>query len=95
MLKGVPEAKRTARFRCVVVLYIPDGTIITADGTCEGIIGTEPRGTKGFGYDPLFMIPEYGRTFAELGEEVKNRMSHRANAFRILRRKLDDIVLKS
>lgn len=95
MLKGVAYEKRTARFRCVVVLYIPNGISVTTEGTCEGVIGLEPKGTDGFGYDPLFIVPKYGKTFAELGERVKNRISHRANAFRELCRNLDDIALES
>ena len=80
LLSGVPEEKRTARFRCVVAIVDREGWVYTAEGTCEGIIATEPRGKGGFGYDPLFYLPEYGKTFAELGPEIKNRISHRARA---------------
>jgi XTP/dITP diphosphohydrolase len=99
MLKGVPYDKRTARFKCVAVLYIPDGateaTIITAEGVCEGIIGMEPKGTAGFGYDPLFVVPEFGKTFAELGEDTKNRISHRAEAFKKLCQSVEVVARKS
>lgn len=80
LLTGVPEEERTARFRCVVAIVDREGWTYTAEGTCEGIIATEPRGEGGFGYDPLFFLPEYGKTFAELEPEIKNKISHRARA---------------
>ncbi|MBE3587044.1 MAG: XTP/dITP diphosphatase [Thermoanaerobacteraceae bacterium] len=80
LLSGVPAEKRSARFRCVVAVATPEGRVFTAEGTCEGIITTEPRGEGGFGYDPLFLVPEYGKTFAELEPAVKNRISHRGRA---------------
>lgn len=80
LLAGVPEQERTARFRCVVAIVDKEGWIYTAEGVCEGVIATEPRGTGGFGYDPLFCLPEYGKTFAELEPEIKNKISHRAQA---------------
>jgi len=70
---------RTARFRSVVVLAWPDGREAWAEGTCEGSVGFEPRGLGGFGYDPLFLLPD-GRTMAEIPEDEKNRISHRAAA---------------
>jgi XTP/dITP diphosphohydrolase len=79
-LAGVPISRRTARFRSVIALASPEGKVWTAEGICEGYIGLEPRGEKGFGYDPLFYLPEYGLTMAELTEEEKNRISHRAKA---------------
>ena len=84
-LDGVPEAERTARFRCVVVLLDPAGTLTTASGTCEGMIGTEPVGDGGFGYDPLF-LPDAtaGRTMAQLTMGEKNAISHRGAALRSL-----------
>jgi XTP/dITP diphosphohydrolase len=75
--------KRNARFRCVLVLVIPNGETISAEGTLEGTIGTEPRGKNGFGYDPIFVLPD-GRHVAELAPEEKQRISHRAVAARIL-----------
>lgn len=82
LLAGVPAEKRTARFRCVIALATPDGIIETVEGSCQGWIGYEPRGSSGFGYDPLFVIDESGRTFAMLTREEKNRISHRGRALR-------------
>ena len=72
--------ERKAKFRCVAALAKPDGEVVTCEGVCEGIIAFEMKGESGFGYDPLFLLPEYGKTFAELGEEMKNKISHRARA---------------
>lgn len=81
VLKDIPAEKRTARFRCVIALARPDGTIHTADGTCEGKIGYTPRGEHGFGYDPIFIVDGHGgKTMAELSPEIKNQISHRAQA---------------
>lgn len=80
LLKDVPDEKRTARFRCVIAVSTPCGELHTAEGACEGIIGRELKGTKGFGYDPLFFLPEYNQTFAELDPGVKNKISHRGRA---------------
>jgi XTP/dITP diphosphohydrolase len=63
----------------------PDGWVRTVRGTCDGVIGTEPRGDSGLGYDPLFIVPEFGLTYAELDLETKNRISHRGRAFRLAR----------
>ena len=79
-LKGIPFHKRTARYRCIIVLLFPLGEIYTWEGSCEGIITLEGKGSEGFGYDPLFFLPEYQKTFAELGNRVKNEISHRAQA---------------
>lgn len=84
-LSGVPQGKRGARFRCVMVLACPDGREWVAEGTWEGVIALEPRGSGGFGYDPVFFLPDLGRTVAELTPEEKNSMSHRAQALRNLR----------
>jgi XTP/dITP diphosphohydrolase len=85
-LAAVPPGQRSARFRCVVALAQPDGTVYTAGGTCEGEIGFEPRGKHGFGYDPVFIVQGYeGQTMAELPPEIKNRISHRARALRAAR----------
>jgi len=84
MLEGVPLRDRTARFVCAVAVVFPDGRNFTVKGSCEGYIGFEPRGVNGFGYDPLFHIPEYGATIAELDSDVKNMISHRGKAFRLM-----------
>ncbi len=84
-LRGVPPARRTARFRCVAVFVDPArGLELVREGACEGEILEAPRGDDGFGYDPLFFVPTVGRTMAELPLEEKNRLSHRAAAFRAL-----------
>jgi len=80
LLKGVPWEQRTARFRCVAALVTNSGETYYGEGILEGIIALESRGDQGFGYDPLFFLPEYGRTLAELGSEIKNKLSHRARA---------------
>ena len=88
-----PGAPRSARFRCVVAIATPGGPVYTVDGTVEGVIVEEPRGEWGFGYDPVFYVPEYGLTMAELSPAVKNRISHRgqasASAARLLAALLD------
>nr|WP_028972210.1 XTP/dITP diphosphatase [Sporomusa ovata] len=89
-LVGVPTEKRTARFRCVLVLAEAEKLWYTADGVVEGIILTEPRGTSGFGYDPLLFIPEMNRTFAEMSPEEKNQISHRGRALKKLVAQLAD-----
>ncbi|MDD3653660.1 MAG: XTP/dITP diphosphatase, partial [Desulfotomaculaceae bacterium] len=73
LLAGVPPEKRTARFQCVIAIARPGGPVYTVQGTCEGMIAGEPRGEGGFGYDPLFYLPEYEKTFAEIDIELKNR----------------------
>jgi XTP/dITP diphosphohydrolase len=83
-LADVPEARRTARFRCALVFVAPDGTRLVREGTCEGSIGFAPRGSGGFGYDPLFLVGDSGRTMAELTAAEKNRVSHRARALELL-----------
>jgi XTP/dITP diphosphohydrolase len=79
-LQGVPREERTARFRCIIAVATPEGQIHTAEGTCEGIIAFEPKGEHGFGYDPVFYLPKYGKTMAELPPATKNQISHRAGA---------------
>jgi XTP/dITP diphosphohydrolase len=79
-LKDIPGEKRTARFRCAIAIAGPDGTVQTFSGECRGVITTEPRGSNGFGYDPVFYVPELGKTMAELTQVEKNRISHRARA---------------
>lgn len=84
-LEGVADEKRTARFVCVIACVFPDGTVETARGTIEGIIGHEISGENGFGYDPIFYLPEYECTTAELEPEKKNELSHRGKALRAMR----------
>lgn len=91
-LRGVPPERRTARFRAVIAVALPDGRCWTAEGTVEGVIAEEPRGTDGFGYDPVFYLPELGRTMAELAPEEKNRISHRARAAAGARRILEELA---
>jgi XTP/dITP diphosphohydrolase len=79
-LRNVPWRERAARFRSVVALANPGSLLGTAEGTCEGIITRAPAGSGGFGYDPVFFLPEFGRTFAQLASEQKNQISHRARA---------------
>jgi XTP/dITP diphosphohydrolase len=80
-LRDVPAAARTARYRAVVVVATPDGRVVAeADGVCEGLIGFERRGSGGFGYDPLFIVPDKSLTMAELPAEEKHRISHRGQA---------------
>ena len=80
-LANVPDARRTARFRCAIAVVDANGELLAeADGACEGRIAHEPRGSHGFGYDPIFVPDGYGQTMAELGPETKNRISHRAQA---------------
>jgi XTP/dITP diphosphohydrolase len=87
-LEGVPEEKRAASYRCVVALATPSGLQLTADGQCRGRIVTEPSGTNGFGYDPLFYYPPYGMTFGLLETSLKSQVSHRGEAVRKLREAL-------
>ena len=81
-LNGVPWEKRTARFRCVIAVATPDGEVELCTGECPGLIAFEPRGTHGFGYDPVFYLPELGKTMAELSLPEKNKVSHRGQAAR-------------
>ncbi len=79
-LKGIPEGKRQARFRCVIAIANPQGEVELCSGECDGLIAFEPKGEQGFGYDPIFYLPELGKTMAELPPEVKNKISHRGRA---------------
>lgn len=93
-LAGVPEADRTARFRCVVALATPSGAVRTVDGTCEGRVGKEPRGEHGFGYDPVFLVADQGYrvTLAELEPGIKNQISHRGRAARKAKALLGELL---
>ncbi|MBR4175570.1 MAG: XTP/dITP diphosphatase [Lachnospiraceae bacterium] len=87
-LEGVPQDKRTARFVCAMAAVLPDGTEKTVRGTMEGFIGYEKKGTNGFGYDPIFVIPEYDLTVAELDSDQKNKISHRGVALKKMKEAL-------
>lgn len=89
-LAGVPEGKRTARFRCVIALASPGEVVLTTAGAVEGRITEKPRGDYGFGYDPLFAPQGYEETFAELGRDVKDTISHRARALAAFRKRFAD-----
>jgi len=91
-LKGVPFEKRTARFRCAIALAEPDRLQFVVKASCEGIISNEPKGNNGFGYDPIFYVPEHELTMAELEPEVKNRISHRALALELFKTNLMELV---
>jgi len=92
-LGGIPWEERTARFRCVIAIAIPEGILEVCEGECEGIIAFEAKGENGFGYDPIFYLPEFNKTMAELTLETKNRISHRARAaekaYRVLKEFVD------
>lgn len=93
-LCDIPENERTARFVSALCFIDADGTEVSAIGKCEGIITREARGEGGFGYDPLFFFPSFGKTFGELSAEEKNTVSHRANAVKMLKEKLDEYFSK-
>ena len=82
LLENVPKNKRKAKFVCAAVLIFPNGKIYKVKEECKGSITFNPKGEYGFGYDPIFLVPEYNKTFAELGDKIKNRISHRGKAMR-------------
>lgn len=90
-LSGVPWEKRQARFRCVIAIAFPDERLVLCKGECPGLIAFEPRGENGFGYDPIFYLPELGKTMAELTPEEKSRVSHRGRAIRKAREFLQSL----
>ncbi|GHH97218.1 XTP/dITP diphosphatase [Neobacillus kokaensis] len=91
-LNGVPEENRTARFYCALAVAVPGQETFTVAGTCEGRILEERRGTNGFGYDPIFLVPDKGASMAELSSDDKNKISHRANALKKLDEVLDSLL---
>lgn len=91
-LHGVPEEKRTARFVCAIAAVFPDGSVKTTEGTIEGYIGYEEKGENGFGYDPIFCVPEFGCTTAELTLEQKNVISHRGKALQKMKSILQEMI---
>lgn len=89
-LDGVPPEKRTARFVCAIAAVLPDGEVLTTRGVIEGKIGYEERGANGFGYDPIFYLPDMSRTTAELTPAEKNAVSHRGNALMAMKKELSE-----
>jgi XTP/dITP diphosphohydrolase len=90
---GLEDSRRGAAFRCALALADPTGAIrLEAEGSCRGRLTREPRGAGGFGYDPLFLIPEYHKTFGELSSLVKHQLSHRSRAFSLLRAGIDRMI---
>jgi len=96
-LDGVPWEKRTADFRCAIALSWPDGRLETFEGRCDGVIAFEPKGTNGFGFDPVFYMPEHNCTMAELPMDIKNHISHRGRAAALVceRLKAEEPVLSN
>lgn len=88
LLSGVPPEKRTARFVCAIAAALPDGTVLTSEGVMEGRIGYKAAGRNGFGYDPIFYLPQYECTSAEISPEQKNEVSHRGKALRAMKEQL-------
>ena len=91
-LNGVPDEQRTARFVCAIAAVLPDGRVLETKAAMEGRIGYEERGENGFGYDPIFVLPEFGKTTAELSAEEKNKLSHRGKALRLMKEKLMEVL---
>ncbi|MDY3846068.1 MAG: XTP/dITP diphosphatase [Eubacteriales bacterium] len=91
-LKGVPSAERSAKFVCAIAAVSPFGDEFTVRGECHGIIADRVIGSSGFGYDPLFLVPEYSKTFGQLSHDEKNAISHRGNAIKLLCEKLPDFI---
>ena len=91
-LNGVPDEERTARFVCAIAAALPDGRVLETKAAMEGRIGYEERGEHGFGYDPIFMLPEYGKYTAEISPELKNELSHRGIALRLMKEKLKEVL---
>lgn len=94
-LKDVPEEKRTAHFKTVIAVILEDGSRLMAEGICRGSIAYQERGKRGFGYDPLFVVEGLDKTFSEMTQEEKNKISHRANALNNLRKKLEEVIENS
>ncbi|MEW6357104.1 MAG: XTP/dITP diphosphatase [Planctomycetota bacterium] len=91
-LRHVEAEQRTARFTCAIALAAPGQVLFVTVESCEGRIAAEPRGNTGFGYDPIFIPDGYDRTFAELGSEIKDRLSHRGKALRSFRKELENLL---
>lgn len=87
-MKNISPEKRTAIFRCVIALAEPSGKVETVEGVCQGMISIDAQGAHGFGYDPVFFVPEAGKTFAQMDLSEKNKISHRARALHQIKKKL-------
>lgn len=95
-LANVAWEERTARFRCAIALSAPDGQILAeSEGVCEGVIALEPSGSGGFGYDPVFFLPQYGQTMAEVGSAIKHQISHRGRALGAIADLLRELVIST
>jgi XTP/dITP diphosphohydrolase len=92
LLQGVPKEKRTARFMCCLCLATPEKVLIETSGKLEGLIIDKPMGENGFGYDPIFFVPELKKTVAQMTSEEKNAISHRGNAIRKIKPQLEEIL---
>ncbi len=88
-MKDIPFEKRNAKYKCVIAVVFPSGEEKMTEGECNGFIAFEPKGNNGFGYDPIFYLPEYKKTMAELSPEEKNKISHRAKAIKKVRKYLN------
>lgn len=93
-LKNIPREKRGTRFRCIIAFSAPGQPCLTTEAVCEGIIAEKPAGNNGFGYDPIFYIPSKKRTFAEISQSEKNKISHRGKALRKARKLVEEFILK-
>lgn len=94
LMADVPPEKRTAHFVCAIACVLQNGSHFTVRGECAGVILAEPRGSSGFGYDPVFFVPEHGKTFGELPAEIKNGLSHRARALRAFREEIQKRIIQ-
>ena len=94
-MQGIPLAKRKATFFCAIAIASPQGQVQVVEGKCSGLISLSPRGTHGFGFDPIFLLPKLGKTMAELAPEEKNKISHRARALKKLKRILPTFLSSS
>ncbi len=94
VLKDLPLSKRKAHYVCAVALADKNGLVGVAEGRCNGLIAFEPKGSAGFGYDPVFYIPKYKKTFAQLGEKIKHKMSHRYHALKKAKRIIQKYIVK-
>jgi XTP/dITP diphosphohydrolase len=92
-MEEIPFSRRGARFKCIMALVSPDGEEAMTEGSCKGRIGMREKGRRGFGYDPLFILPKYGKTMAELSLKEKNKISHRGKALRKIRKIINSFLI--